>query len=90
MKSVPFCWLTLQGSTTGMLTGMWHADEIFHALAWSCGVPSIIPDGELREKMRMIKQKNQAIQKNMLNTRIFCCLLRYAHMEKLCANMMVV
>lgn len=60
MRSVPFCWLMLQGSTTGMLTGMWHADEIFHALAWSCGVPSIIPDGELREKNENDKTKESS------------------------------
>lgn len=42
-----FCWFVSQGSMMGMLTGLIHAEDTFHALACSCGVPSIIPAGEL-------------------------------------------
>lgn len=44
---LPFCWFISQGSMMGRLTGAIHAEDTFHELAWSCGVPSIIPDGDL-------------------------------------------
>lgn len=54
-ENILFCWLTLQGSTTGTLIGTEQAEETFHALAWSCGVPSIIPAGELKRKISTLK-----------------------------------
>lgn len=32
-ENILFCWLTLQGSTTGTLIGTEQAEETFHALA---------------------------------------------------------
>lgn len=46
---VPFCWFISQGSIIGMLTGLKHAEDTFQALTCSCGVPSIIPAGELED-----------------------------------------
>lgn len=34
----------------GRLTGATQAEEIFQALAWSWGVPSIIPAGDLHKQ----------------------------------------
>lgn len=34
----------------GMLTGLMHAEDTFQALTCSCGVPSIMPAGELESK----------------------------------------
>ncbi len=33
-----------------MLTGLMHAEDTFQALMCNCGVPSIIPAGELEDK----------------------------------------
>lgn len=52
-KDLLFCWLMLQGSTTGTWTGAKQVEETLQALAWSCGVPSIMPDGELESKDNM-------------------------------------
>lgn len=52
-KDLLFCWLMLQGSTTGTWTGAKQVEETLHAYAWSCGVPSIMPDGDLESKDNM-------------------------------------
>lgn len=43
----------------GWLTGATQAEEVFQALAWSWGVPSIIPAGDLRGRtQRQNRAKN--------------------------------
>lgn len=49
-KDLLFCWLMLQGSTIGTWTGAKQVEETLQAFAWSCGVPSIMPEGELESK----------------------------------------
>lgn len=44
----------LQGSIIGTWTGAKQVEETLHAFAWSCGVPSIMPDGELESKYNIL------------------------------------
>lgn len=48
LKLLPLFWLVSHGSMIGKLTGVTQADETFQAVAWSWGVPSIMPAGELQ------------------------------------------
>ena len=52
-KDLLFCWLMLQGSTIGTWTGAKQVEETLQAYAWSWGVPSIMPDGDLKSKDNM-------------------------------------